>query len=56
MARYKEFDYSQGKFITIHFDRQILLGTFGYSLPIFDPTEEALFKKVTFSTDSLYAG
>jgi hypothetical protein len=25
MARYKEYDYSQGKFIPIHFDRQILL-------------------------------
>jgi hypothetical protein len=24
MARYKEYDYSQGKFIPIHFDRQIL--------------------------------
>jgi len=28
MARYKEYDYSQGKFIPIHFDRQILPGTF----------------------------
>jgi hypothetical protein len=28
MARYKEYDYSQGKFIPIHFDRQI----FEYSL------------------------
>ena len=32
MARYKEYDYSQGKFIPIHFDRQILPGTFEYSL------------------------
>ena len=32
MARYKEHDYSQGKFIPIHFDRQILPGTFEYSL------------------------
>ena len=32
MARYKEFDYSQGKFIPIHFDKQILPGTFEYSL------------------------
>ncbi len=32
MARYKEFDYSQGKFIPIHFDRQILPGTFEYTL------------------------
>jgi len=24
MVRYKEHDYSQGKFIPIHFDRQIL--------------------------------
>jgi transposase len=32
MARYKEYDYSQGRFIPIHFDRQILPGTFEYSL------------------------
>jgi len=32
MARYKEYDYSQGKFIPIHFDKQILAGTFEYSL------------------------
>jgi len=28
MARYKDYDYSQGKFIPIHFDKQILPGTF----------------------------
>jgi len=32
MARYKDYSYSQGKFIPIHFDRQILPGTFEYSL------------------------
>ncbi len=32
MARYKVYDYSQGKFIPIHFDRQILPGTFEYTL------------------------
>ena len=32
MARYKEYDYSQGKFIPKHFDKQILPGTFEYSL------------------------
>jgi transposase len=32
MARYKEYDYSQGKFIPIQFDRQILPGTFEYTL------------------------
>jgi transposase len=32
MAKYKEYDYAQGKFIPIHFDRQILPGTFEYSL------------------------
>jgi hypothetical protein len=31
MARYKDYDYSQGEFIPIHFDRQILHGTFDYS-------------------------
>jgi hypothetical protein len=32
MARYKEYDYSQGKFIPIHFEKQILPGTFEYTL------------------------
>ena len=32
MARYKEYDYSQGKFLTIHFSKQILPGTFEYTL------------------------
>ncbi len=32
MARYKAYDYSQGKFIPIQFDRQILPGTFEYTL------------------------
>ncbi len=32
MARYRDYNYSQGKFIPIHFDRQILPGTFEYSL------------------------
>ncbi len=32
MARYKEYDYSQGKFIPIHFDRQIIPGTFEHTL------------------------
>ena len=32
MARYKEYDYSQGKFIPIHFDKQILPGTFEHTL------------------------
>jgi hypothetical protein len=32
MARYKEYCYCQGKFIPIHFSKQILLGTFEYTL------------------------
>lgn len=32
MARYKDYSYDQGKFIPIHFDRQILPGTFEYTL------------------------
>lgn len=32
MARYKDYDYSQGKFIPIHFDKQILPRTFEYTL------------------------
>lgn len=32
MARYRDYDYSQGKFIPVHFDKQILPGTFEYTL------------------------
>jgi transposase len=32
MARYKEYDYSQGKFIPVHFDKQIIPGTFEHTL------------------------
>ena len=32
MARYKEYDYSQGKFISVFFEKQILPGTFEYTL------------------------
>jgi len=32
VAIYKGYDYSQGKFIPIHFDKQILPGTFEYTL------------------------
>jgi len=32
MARYKQYDYSQGKFIPVHFDKQILPWTFEYTL------------------------
>jgi hypothetical protein len=43
MARYKEYDYSQGKFIPIHFDRQILPETFEYSLHYLIDSEIDLF-------------
>lgn len=32
MAHYKPYSYAQGKFIPIHFEKQILPGTFEYSL------------------------
>jgi transposase len=32
VARYRQYDYSQGKFIPVHFDKQILPGTFEYTL------------------------
>jgi transposase len=32
MAKYKEYDYTQGKFIPIHFDKQIIPGTFEHTL------------------------
>ena len=32
MARYKPYSYAQGKFIPVHFEKQIIPGTFEYSL------------------------
>ena len=32
MARYKDYDYAQGKFIPLQFDKQILAGTFEHTL------------------------
>lgn len=32
MARYKSYSYVQGKFIPVHFEKQIIPGTFEYSL------------------------
>jgi transposase len=32
MAKYKDYDYSQGKFIPLNFDKQILPGTFEHTL------------------------
>jgi transposase len=32
VAKYKNYDYSQGKFVPIYFDKQILPGTFEYTL------------------------
>ena len=32
MAKYKKYSYDQGKFIPIQFDRQIVRGTFEYTL------------------------
>lgn len=32
MARYKSYSYAQGKFISVHFEKQIIPGTFEYSL------------------------
>jgi len=32
VARYKDYSYTQGKFIPIFFEKQILPGTFEYSL------------------------
>jgi len=32
VARYKSYSYAQGKFIPVHFEKQIIFGTFEYSL------------------------
>lgn len=36
MARYKGYDYSQGKFIPVQFDKQILPGTSEHTLHYLD--------------------
>ena len=41
MARYKEYDYSQGKFIPVHFDKQIIPGTFEHTLHYLIDNESA---------------
>jgi hypothetical protein len=55
MAKYKDYDYSQRKFITAYFDKQILPGIFRYNLhyvigneidlPIFDTLYQSHFMK-----------
>ena len=30
MGKYKKYSYSQAKFIPVHFDKQIIAGTFEY--------------------------
>ena len=32
MARYRHYDYSQGNFVSVYFDKQILPGTFEHAL------------------------
>jgi hypothetical protein len=32
MARYKPYSYAQGKFVPVHFSKQILPGTFEFTL------------------------
>jgi len=59
VARYKDYSYTQGKFIPIFFERQILPGTFEYSLnQINNLKKSKLIGKLilcqrAFSTDSL---
>ena len=51
MARYKEYDYSQGKFIPIHFDKQILHGTFEHTIHYLIervPCKKATHKKILY--------
>jgi transposase len=46
MVRYKEYSFSQGSFIPVYFDKQILTGTFEYSLAclIDDKLDLSLFE------------
>ena len=44
MARYRGYDYSLGKFIPIHFDNQILPGTFEHTLRYLIDNKTALMR------------
>jgi len=44
MAKYKHYDYSQGKFIPINFDKQVLHGTFEHT-PIISSTTSSIFRR-----------
>jgi hypothetical protein len=53
MARYKEHNYSQGRFISVFFDKQIPPGSFEYTLNhLID--EEKILDKVKVTADSGY--
>jgi hypothetical protein len=55
MARYKEYSYSQGKFIPIHFSKQILPGTFEYTLNYLIDVEPVLHDPQHEKGSSLWA-
>jgi len=55
MARYKEYSYSQGKFIPIHFSKQILPGTFEYTLNYLIDVEPVLHDPQHKEGSSLWA-
>jgi hypothetical protein len=55
MVRYKEYSYSQGKFIPIHFSKQILHGTFEYTLNYLIDVESILHDPQHKEDSSLWA-
>ena len=48
MAKYKKYSYRQARFVPIHFDKQIIPGTFEYTLNylIDNEIDLSLFDKV----------
>jgi len=42
IARYEHYEYGQSKLIPVHFDRQVLPGTFEYTLSYLIEHERAL--------------
>ena len=55
MARYKEYSYSQCKYIPIHFSKQIFPGTFEYTLNYLVDVEPVLHDPQHKEDSSLWA-
>jgi hypothetical protein len=55
MAKYKDYSYDQGVFLPVYFDKQILPGTFEYSLNHLIDNEVVEFQISIMCMVNLYA-